>query len=74
MVQGTPVYMSPEQIKGQPIDARSDIYSFACLMYETLVGRPPFVEDTAMRTMSAHIQEKPNLCACASPTCIFRNS
>ncbi len=67
MVQGTPVYMSPEQIKGRPVDPRSDIYSFGCLMYETLVGRPPFVEDTAMRTMSAHIQEEPESLRARSP-------
>ncbi len=50
---GTPLYMSPEQARGdKEIDARSDIYSFGCLMFESLTGVPPIQEETALETLS----------------------
>jgi len=56
---GTPDYMSPEQIKGNRGDARSDIYAWGVLMYEVLTGRPPFSGDNWMATMAAHLQTDP---------------
>ena len=57
---GTPAYMSPEQAAGDPeIDARSDIYSFGCMAYELLTGRPPFHGRTPARVLAAHMGEAP---------------
>jgi serine/threonine protein kinase len=64
---GTARYMSPEQIRGQQIDPRSDIYSLGVTLYELLTGSLPFQSDSDFDLMSAHIQTPPplptNLCA-----------
>jgi len=52
---GKPDYISPEQAKGQPLDARSDLYSLGIIMYEILEGRRPFIGATIQDTMRAHI-------------------
>jgi uncharacterized RDD family membrane protein YckC len=52
---GTPEYMSPEQCLGEPLDQRSDIYSFGCLMYETLVGRAPFLGINPVQIIMQHL-------------------
>lgn len=53
-VLGTPLYMSPEQANAEPVDARSDLYSLACVVYEMLAGSPPFVGPTAFVVMARH--------------------
>jgi len=51
---GTPLYMPPDQAKGLPYDARSEVYSLGCVMFEALTGRPPFIGDTALETINMH--------------------
>jgi TolB-like protein/Flp pilus assembly protein TadD len=56
---GTVGYMSPEQVRGQSVDHRTDIFAFGCVLYETLSGRSPFRRDTAADTASAILHEDP---------------
>jgi serine/threonine protein kinase len=56
---GSPIYMSPEQCMGQPLDPRSDIYSMGAMMYEALTGQPPLMGDTIVDTMQMHVATKP---------------
>jgi eukaryotic-like serine/threonine-protein kinase len=58
-VFGSPLYMSPEQCMGQPVDARSDVYSLGCLMYETLSARPPLKGENFVQTAYKHMNEMP---------------
>lgn len=58
-VLGSPTYMSPEQCQGKALDGRSDLYSLACVMYETLSGEPPYSGDSVMEIMQKHCQENP---------------
>jgi eukaryotic-like serine/threonine-protein kinase len=58
-VIGTAQYLSPEQARGETVDARSDIYSAGCLMYELLVGRPPFTGDSPVSVAYQHVREIP---------------
>lgn len=64
---GSPLYMSPEQCNGRPMDARSDIYSFGCLMYETLAGVPPIMGDSFINTVVKHVNEAPPSFALSAP-------
>jgi len=58
-VMGTAGYMSPEQVKGRPVDHRSDIFSFGAILYEMLSGRRAFYGESAAETMSAILKEDP---------------
>ena len=58
-VMGTVGYMSPEQVRGLPVDHRSDIFSFGAILYELLSGKRAFQRDTAADTMSAILKEEP---------------
>lgn len=59
VVFGTPRYMSPEQAQGKSVDARSDLYTLGVLLYQMLVGEPPFVDDEAVVVMAHHIKTQP---------------
>ena len=58
-VMGTAQYLSPEQAKGEVVDARSDLYSAGVLLYELLTGRPPFTGDSAVAIAYQHVSEMP---------------
>src|SRR6266536_2597716 len=58
-VLGTATYFSPEQAQGEPVDARSDVYSLGCVLYEMLTAQPPFSADTAVAVAYKHVREDP---------------
>jgi len=58
-VFGSPFYMSPEQCRGEKVDARADIYSMGCLMYEVIAGKPPIVGGNLMETLYKQLKEVP---------------
>src|SRR3954470_12767194 len=56
---GTAAYLAPEQIRGQSVDARTDVYAFGCVLYECLTGGVPFGRDTDMAVLWAHLEQQP---------------
>ena len=67
MVFGSPLYMSPEQCQGYPLDGRSDVYSVGILMYETLAGVTPFAADSFFNLALLHLHQKPPAFAQSAP-------
>jgi serine/threonine protein kinase/beta-lactam-binding protein with PASTA domain len=58
-VIGTAQYLSPEQARGESVDARSDVYAAGCVLFELLVGHPPFVGDSPVSVAYQHVREDP---------------
>jgi len=59
-IMGTPAYMSPEQVRGKPMDHRTDIWSFGCIMYQMLTGKFPFEGETATDILACIIERQPD--------------
>ena len=60
LILGTAAYMSPEQARGKSLDRRTDIWSFGCVFYEMLTGRPPFAGETISDTLAAILEREPD--------------
>ena len=74
VIMGTAAYMSPEQARGKPVDKRSDIWAFGCLMFEVLTGRRAFDRETLTDTLAAVIEVEPSweMLPAAVPTSVQR--
>ena len=73
-ILGTPRYMSPEQAQAKPLDARSDLYSVAVILYEMLTGRAPFTSEDPIVVMAQHITKTPRAPSEACPeACVPRD-
>jgi beta-lactam-binding protein with PASTA domain len=66
-VIGTAQYLSPEQARGEGVDARSDVYSMGCLLYELVTGAPPFTGDSPVAVAYQHVREDPKLPSSINP-------
>jgi serine/threonine-protein kinase len=66
-VIGTAQYLSPEQARGESVDARSDVYSLGCMLYELVTGAPPFTGDSPVSVAYQHVREDPRLPSSINP-------
>jgi tRNA A-37 threonylcarbamoyl transferase component Bud32 len=64
---GTPTYLSPEALRAQPVDGRADLYALGVVMWELLVGRPPFRGATQAETLASHLRDSPEPPSRAAP-------
>ena len=60
LILGTAAYMSPEHVRGKPLDRRTDIWAFGCMFYEALTGKGPFAAETVSDTLAAVLREEPD--------------
>ena len=67
VILGTAPYMSPEQARGKPVDKRTDIWAFGCVLYELLTGRVAFAGDTSSDTIAAILEREPEWSALQTP-------
>ncbi len=68
VILGTAAYMSPEQARGKPVDKRTDIWAFGCVLYEMLTGRRPFGGETMSDTIAAILEREPDWPGCLTRT------
>ena len=71
-VAGAPDYMAPEQVRGRSLDGRTDVYCFACLIYEIFTGWPLFCADSPIGVMLKHLEEPPPLDGAGARACLAR--
>ncbi|MEM7433907.1 MAG: serine/threonine-protein kinase [Myxococcota bacterium] len=69
-IVGTPYYMSPEQVQALPLDGRSDVYAIGAIMYECVVGKPPFEAPNPVGVLSKHLTQKPLVPSSCSPIAV----
>ncbi|MDZ4835211.1 MAG: protein kinase [Candidatus Melainabacteria bacterium] len=66
-ILGSPLYMSPEQCMGERLDARTDVYSLGCVMYQAITGKPPIMAENVVKTIFKHVNVVPDPIAVAKP-------
>jgi hypothetical protein len=74
LFMGSPKYMSPEQIRGEKVDGRADIYALGVILYEMLTGKVPFDRPNSVNILMAHVHEAPPPLIAANPECEVSSS